>query len=109
MDLEGEEREVVATPNEATIGGQQTVTNRSEPNKGEIELAQAKNDLEKMTAQLAVADKWRAEQEAFNRDRENRIERNMEANRVERARKVAAGETDDDVLQNASTNTAKEC
>jgi hypothetical protein len=112
MELEGEEREVVTTPNEATNGGQQTGTHTSEPNKGETELAQAKNELEKMTAQLAKADKWRAEQEAINRDREDRIERNMEANRVERARRLAAGETENDVTQtadNASTNSANGC
>ena len=109
LGLEGEEREVDKTPNAATNEGQQTGTNLGGPNKGEAKLAQAKNDLEKVTAQLAKADKWRVEQEAQNRAREDRIEKKMEADNAERARRLAAGEIDNDVLQNASTNAAKEC
>ena len=62
-----------------------------------------------MKAQLAKEAKWRIDQETQNRAREERIEKQMEADNAERARRLALGEIDNDVFQNASTKAAKEC
>jgi hypothetical protein len=111
-NMEIEKREVVTNPNEATNGGQHTGTHTSETNKSEAELAHAKNELDKLTAKLAEADKWRAEQEAINRAREDKFEKDMEASKQEKARKLAASKNENGVTQtvdNASDNSAKGC
>ena len=111
MDLGLEEEEIIVdqTPNAATTERQQTGTNTGGPQKGEAELAQARDDLEKMKAQLAGEAKWRFDQETQNRAREDEIERRMLADNAERARRLALSETDNDVFHNASTKPAKEC
>ena len=111
-NMELEESEVVINPNEATNGGQQTGTHTNETNKSEAELTHAKNELDKLTAKLAEVEKWKADQEAINRAREDRFERDMEANKQEKARKLAASINENGVthtVDNASDNSAKGC
>ena len=81
-------------------------------NKSEAELTHAKNELDKLTAKLAEVEKWKADQEAINRAREDRFERDMEANKQEKARKLAASINENGVthtVDNASDNSAKGC
>jgi hypothetical protein len=111
MDLGLEEDIIIdQTPNATTTGRQQTVTNTGGPQNGEAELAQAREDLEKMRAQLAIGEaKWRLDQEAQNGAREDEIERQLQADNAERDRKLALNETDNDVFHNASSIPAREC
>ena len=112
MDLGLEEEEIIIdqTPNAATTERQQTGTNTGGPQKGEAELAQAREDLEKMRAQLAIGEaKWRLDQEAQNGAREDEIERQLQADNAERDRRLALNETDNDVFHNASSIPAREC
>jgi len=111
MDLGLEEDIIIdQTPNATTTERQQTDTNTGGPQNGEAELAQAREDLEKMRAQLAIGEaKWRLDQEAQNGAREDEIERQLQADNAERDRKLALNETDNDVFHNASSIPAREC
>ena len=110
-NLDLEESEVDLNSNEATNGGQQAVPPTNASNKSEAELTHAKNELDKLAAKLAEVEKWKANQEAVNRAREDRFERNLEENKQERAKKLAASKNGSSVTHpddNASDNSASE-
>jgi hypothetical protein len=110
-NLDLEEIEVDLNSNEATNGGQQAVPPTNATNKSEAELTRAKNELDKQAAKLAELEKWKANQEAVNRAREDRFERNLEEKKQERAKKSAASKNRSSVTHpgdNASDNSASE-
>ena len=60
---------------------------------------------------MAELEKWKANQEAVNRAREDRFERNLEEKKQERAKKLAASKNESSVTHpddNASDNSASE-
>ena len=80
-------------------------------NKSEEELIHAKNELDRQAAVVAELEKWKANQEAINRAREDRFEQHVEEKRQEKANLLAASKNGNSASppgDNASHNSTSE-